>query len=113
MAVTAARALVAVWTADCSATVQLSRCSGPRAGRVRPPACWAGGSRSGEQFDLSNLANKAALYECVVAGGTPFDIYRWINLSDLALLWPRLRVPSGVRAEWGAALAELGLLVGG
>jgi hypothetical protein len=45
--------------------------------------------------------------------GTPFDIYRWVNLADLAALWPGLDLPVGLRAEWGGALRAMGLLTAG
>lgn len=114
MVMAAPTAGATVWTADCSATVELERCQGPRAGQVAPPACCRETCTdcSAEPFDLSDPATKVTLYECILGGGTPFDIYRWVNLPDLALLWPRLRLADGVRAEWGGALAALGLLDG-
>jgi hypothetical protein len=101
-----------VWTADFSGTVELARCAGPRTGMAPPPDCWTGcftGTASGE-LDLSNPACKAALYECCLSRGTPFDIYRWVNLEDLASLWPRLHLAPGLRAEWEGALRDIGLL---
>lgn len=41
---------------------------------------------------------------------TAFDVYRWVNLPDLAALWPRLNLPAGLRAEWSGALHAIGLL---
>jgi len=101
-----------VWTADCSATVQLERCAGPHGGSVVPPSCWTDrcDCRTEAAIDLSNPAHQAELYECLLNGGTPFDIYRWINLPDLVRLWPRLRLPGPVRAEWCGALAAMGLM---
>ncbi len=103
---------VAVWTADCSATVDLGRCAGPHAGAARAPACLVGtlGAAHPPLVDLSESAVKARLYECCLSGGTAFDIYRWINLQDLAALWPRLNLPAGLRAEWSGALHAIGLL---
>jgi len=103
---------VTVWTADLSATVDLTRCAGPRGGRTRAPSCMTGGCPclSPAEIDLSESVNKARLYECCLNRGTPFDIYRWVNLADLAALWPGLHLPVGLRAEWGGALRAMGLL---
>lgn len=92
-----------VWTGDCSATVDVDRCVGPRGRLAAPPGCWAD-SGLGE-FDLGEATHRVALYECCLRHGTPFDIYRWVDLVDLAALWPRIRLPAGVRAEWATALA--------
>ncbi len=99
-----------VWTADCSSTVELCRCDGPRTGVLRPPACFTSRHQKAPvaEFDLSVPANKLALYECLLRSGTAFDIYYWINLSDLAQLWPRIHLERGMRAEWSRALRALG-----
>lgn len=100
-----------VWTADCSATVELARCAGPHDGRVRMPACCTAPEPSpGAEIDLSLATTKVRLYECCLSRGTPFDIYRWVNLADLAALWPRLSLAPAVRAEWGSALHAIGAL---
>jgi hypothetical protein len=102
----------AVWTGDCSATVHLDRCDGPRGGRVRAPTCWVAEhpGRSFEAVDLGDRVTKIALYECCLTKGTSFAIYRWVNLEDLVELWPELRLPPAVRAEWEGALTAAGLL---
>lgn len=49
------------------------------------------------------------IYERCLTAGTQCDIYRWVNLTDLAGLWPGLALPSGVRAEWIRALRATGV----
>lgn len=99
-----------VWTGRYSATVDLARLAGPRdglltvtdAGRLRLP---------GEPpWPLSSPDIRAALYECCLVCGTQFDIYRWVNLTDLAAVWTMLRLPPGVRHEWAKVLLAAGLI---
>lgn len=102
--------VTAVWTGDCSGTVELARLAGPHDGlltgadglrlRLVRPGPWP----------LADPGVRVALYEYCLARGTQFDIYRWLNLCDLAAVWARLRLPHGVRGEWARVLVAAGLL---
>jgi len=110
-AMCAARAgVTAVWTGDCSASVELARLAGPRDGLVGPSDA-AGLRLAGRPpWSLADPTVRAALYERCLVSGTQFDLYRWVNLTDLAMVWPLLRLPAGVRDEWGRVLVAAQLL---
>jgi hypothetical protein len=100
----------AVWTADYSGTVELRRLAGPR-DRLVSSADWHGAPLRGPgPWRLSRLEVQTTVYEHCLIVGTQYEIYRWVNLLDLARLWPRLHLPPGVRAEWARALRAGGLL---
>ncbi len=94
----------AVWTADSSATVELSRLAGPRSGTLQLPDRLAHQACAARACDLDRVECKLALYERCLAVGTQYDIYRWVNLEDLVDLWPLLALPVGLKAEWTGAL---------
>ncbi len=100
--------VTAAWTGGCSATVDLSRLAGPRNAVIaddipaelpgRPP------------WDLAEPRIRAAVYSWALTEGTQFDIYRWVNLVDLARVWPLLDVPEGISHEWAMVLRAAGLM---
>lgn len=102
--------ITAVWTGDCSGTVELARLAGPHDAllceadaahlRLPGPGPWR----------LAVTAVRAALYRYCLVSGTQFDIYRWVNLADLATVWASMRLPTGVRREWGQVLLAAGLV---
>lgn len=97
----------AVWTADCSAAVELSRLAGPRSGTRQLPDRLAHRACDTLPCDLGRVDCKLALYERCLTVGTQYDIYRWVNLEDLVDLWPLLALPAGLKAEWTGALRSI------
>lgn len=95
----------ATWTGDCSATVELSRLRGPRHGAAAPAD-----PRSGPVHDEAMPATTAELYRWALTDGTQFDIYRWVNLYDLARMWADLDLPAGIRHQWELVLRSAGLV---
>jgi hypothetical protein len=102
--------ITAVWTGNYSGTVELSRLAGPRDGyvtatdalRVRPPGS--------PPWRLSDPGVRVAVYQHCLVQGTQFEIYRWVNLEDLAGIWSELNLPQGVHDEWAQVLSAAGLL---
>lgn len=102
--------ITAVWTGDCAATVELARLSGPRDGLLCSAAPGCRLATIPPPWRLSTVRVRAALYQCCLTSGTQFDIYRWINLVDLAEVFDTLRIPTGVRSEWRAVLVAARLV---
>ena len=102
--------ITAVWTGDCSGSVELARLAGPRDGLLT--ASDAGRLRRAGRapWSLADPAVRAALYEHCLICGTQFDIYRWVNLADLAAVWHLMRLPAGIGDEWGRVLVAARLL---
>jgi len=101
------------WTADCSATVHLDRLTGPAHGLIDPPGnLLADGPRSPARakWDIDRLEVKRRLYRMCLTRGCAFDIYRWVNLPDLVMLWNSLELPRSVALPWERAFAQLGLI---
>jgi len=100
------QAHAAVWTADASATVELSRLSAPAHGHIDPPRhlLVAG------PVNLDDMASKVGLYRACLLLGGPYDMYQWINLAELVRVWPLLDLPPGIAACWTRALRDAGLL---
>ncbi|MPZ83335.1 MAG: helix-turn-helix domain-containing protein [Actinophytocola sp.] len=57
-------------------------------------------SQPGRQFDLSNRAERARVYEIVLREGGSEDIYRYVDGALLIDLWDQLVIPRAVRAAW-------------
>lgn len=96
--------VTAVWTGAYSATVQLARVVGPAAGdasiTAHPPVQLPGCA----PWRLSDPGVREAIYTHCLTVGTPFDIYRWIDLDVLAEILPTLPVSPAIRNEWRRAL---------
>lgn len=100
-----------VWAPDGSGTIELDRLCGPVTGQVRPPAHLLEGSGiGGEEWDIADPDVKIRLYEVCLTRGGVFDIYGYVNLRELARLWPVLRLPRRISPAWTAALRQAGLL---
>lgn len=99
-----AAGVAAVWTADHSASVELARLAGPRDHLLNDAEARHFGLHDGVPRQLALGPVRCAVYERILCAGTPFDIYRWVNLLDLALVWPVMYLPCGVRDEWQRAL---------
>lgn len=105
-----AAGVTAVWTGDCSATVELSRLAGPHEGIVQQAEGerWSLPGRG--PWDFAEPAVRRAAYEFCLVAGSQFDIYRWVNLTDLAAQWHALDLPDGVRGDWARALVAAELI---
>lgn len=96
-----------VWTADCSATVELARLAGPRDGTFQIPGRLAHPSCPIRPCDLDRTECITALYTRCLTVGNQFEIYQWVNLDNLVELWDKLVLPVGVKAEWAGALHSM------
>lgn len=102
--------IAAAWTGRCDGTVDLTRLAGPRSGWLRPAEVGSLELPGSPPWPLAHPDVRRALYEWALTEGTQFDIYRWVNLTDLAEVWCSLRLPDGVHAEWERVLRAAGLL---
>jgi hypothetical protein len=64
---------------------------------------WSGPSRT---YDLAKRADRALVYEQVLAEGTDDDVRRFIDVAQLVELWPDLVLPRHVRRAWSKWLEE-------
>lgn len=99
-----------VWTGDCSATVEISRISGPYDACIteddKPPVRPLGEP----PWYMSCDAVRSAIYQYCLVRGAQFDIYRWVNLAGLAAIWQCITLPDGVRSEWQRVLETAHLI---
>jgi hypothetical protein len=75
---------------------------GPASGTVMLPLSlhWSGDDDAAV-FDLSDPRQRPALYTTVLReAGEPGDLQTWLNADLLVDLWPRLVLPTAVRAAW-------------
>ena len=63
---------------------------------------WSGPTRV---YDLSRRADRARVYELVLAEGTADDVRLYVQLDELIELWPDLVLPRHVRRAWSEWLA--------
>lgn len=105
-----AAGIAAVWTGPCTASVDLARLAGPEHYAFDSAGAAFFGLPGTEPWQLFDLRVRVAVYERVLTSGTQFDIYRWVNLIDLATAWTALRLPRGVRGEWQGVLQAAALL---
>jgi hypothetical protein len=63
---------------------------------------WSGPRR---RYDLNDRADRARVYEQVLAEGTDDDVRFYVVVDDLVDLWPDLVLPQRVRRAWAARLA--------
>lgn len=77
---------------------QLDELQGPADGVIELPnrIFW----RDRRVFDLADDAQAIAAYGAILANGRSSDVERWIEVGLLRRLWPNLRIPQLVRAEW-------------
>jgi hypothetical protein len=99
-----------VWTRHCGAVIELARLGGPRTGLVRPPAYLFPDEPEPPTIDLADCAAKARLYTACLIHGGPYDAYRYINVFDLAILLPTLKLPHPLAASWARAFRDAGLV---
>jgi hypothetical protein len=63
------------------------------------------GSGPRRVYDLGDRADRARLYEFVLAEGTIEDVRLYVRLEQLVELWPELVLPRHVRRAWSDWLA--------
>jgi hypothetical protein len=63
---------------------------------------WSGLRR---RYDLGDRADRARVYEQVLAEGTDEDVRFYVVIDDLVDLWPDLVLPHHVRRAWAGWLA--------
>ncbi len=88
--------------------VELAHVLGPARGVIEPPADLLAHAPADTSWDLDQTATKIRLYEFCLIHGSSFEIYRCVNLGELARMWPQLCLPTGIRAQWAGALREIG-----
>lgn len=110
LAAATSEGVTAVWTANHSAAVELGRLSGPHEYLLTDTeaAHFGLAPKAPRQLALSPV--RCAVYEHVLCTGSPFAIYRWVDLLELARVWRALCLPRGIRSEWRRALRATGLL---
>jgi hypothetical protein len=78
----------------------LASLRGPVHGTVELPVrlFWSSTDRS---FDLDTPATRRWLYQTVLREASrPSDLTDYLDRGNLISLWPRLRLPAGVRRAW-------------
>jgi hypothetical protein len=78
----------------------LARLCGPVTGAVELPLrlFWSSPDRT---FDLGDPFQQRWLYQTVLREASrPEDLTRYLDGGMLVALWPRLRLPAGVRQAW-------------
>jgi hypothetical protein len=75
-------------------------------GVVRLPnhVFWSGPERT---WDLQDRRQRIQVYELVLTEGNEEDVRRFIDLDDLAELWPDLWLPPHVKEAWSHHLRRL------
>jgi hypothetical protein len=98
---------VGVWAPGTGTVIELARLSGPHTGTIdtpphlmpTPPA----------RLTLNEPADRAQLYAACLQFGDPYDVYRYVNLHDLAAILPALPLPPTLAGLWAHALRDAGL----
>jgi hypothetical protein len=94
----------AVWAGNSGGIIELDRLEGPRTGRIEPPEYLFPESAATVTLDLDVPQHKARLYTACLCHGNPYDVYRYVNLADLKILLPTLRLPESIADAWLHAL---------
>lgn len=102
--------VTAVWAGNCSGTVDLARLAGPRSARIGAGDGIAARLPGRPPWQLAEPRVRVAVYRYCLTAGSPFEIYRWVNLTDLAAVWASLALPRGLAREWRGALEAAGLV---
>jgi hypothetical protein len=99
-----------VWTGSCSGTVDIARLQGPHDVVLSKHDASRFGLSMAGVCRLADPAVRPVVYEFCLRFGSQFDIYRWINLSELAAIFKTLRLPGGITEEWRSVLVHARLL---
>lgn len=101
---------VAVWAGDTGSVIELDRLAGPRTGPIEPPHHLFPDLPQPVRLDLDVPQDKARLYTACLLRGSPYDVYRYVNLTDLAVLLPTLDLPTPIADAWLSAVRQAGLV---
>lgn len=101
---------IAVWAGNSGSIIELDRLTGPRTGRVAAPHHLFPESSETVVLDLDLAHHKARLYTACLRRGSPYDVYRYVDLTDLAVLLPTLELPTTIANAWRCALRRAGLI---
>jgi hypothetical protein len=95
-----------VWAGNSGSIIELDRLDGPRTGRVELPHHLFPDAPQRVVLDLDEPGHKARVYTACLLRGSPYDVYRYVNLADLADLLPTLSLPSTLAEAWRHALHD-------
>lgn len=101
---------IAVWAGNSGSVVELDRLAGPRTGRIEIPRHLFPESAERVVLDLADPRDKTRLYTACLRRGSPYDVYRYVNLADLAVLLPGLDLPITTADAWTCALRQAELI---
>lgn len=89
------------YTKPCCVVDEWQDLRGADSGSIELPVSvyWQGGDPN-PSFDVADDRQCAKAYGALLADGTRRQIAKLVNPRRLADLWPRLRLPSGVRRAW-------------
>jgi len=91
------------WVRPYAVPSDLAELRGPAGGVLRLPlSVYSSGAGTGREFDLTDPAQQAELYEIVLTTGTAADQARYLHADQLRALWPGLWLPAALRAAWQA-----------
>ena len=101
---------VAVWAGDSGNVIELDRLAGPRTGLIEPAHHLFPDLPDPVTLDLDVPRHKTRLYTACLLRGSPYDVYRYVNLTDLAVLLPTLELPAAIAEAWLDAIRRAGLV---
>ncbi len=95
------------WVRPYAVPSDLAELRGPASGVLRLPlSVYSSGAGAGREFDLTDPAQQAELYEIVLTTGTAADLARYLHADLLRALWPGLWLPAALREAWEPLLPE-------
>ena len=95
------------WVRPYAVPSNLAELRGPASGVLRLPlSVYSSGAGTGREFDLTDPAQQAELYEIVLTTGTAADQARYLHADQLRALWPGLWLPAALREAWEPLLPE-------
>jgi len=95
------------WVRPYAVPSDLAELRGPVGGVLRLPlSVYSCGAGAGREFDLTDPAQQAELYEIVLTTGTAADQARYLHPDQLRALWPGLWLPPALREAWQPLLPE-------
>lgn len=95
------------WVRPYAVPSNLAELHGPASGVLRLPlSVYSSGAGAGREFDLTDPAQRAELYEIVLTTGTAADQARYLDADQLRALWPGLWLPAALRQAWKPLLSE-------
>lgn len=98
---------ITLWAAGNGAVIELGRLAGPHTGIMKTPIHLLPAPPT--RLDLDDPADRALLYTACLRFGDPYDVYRYVNPTDLAEVLPSLPLPDTLRRLWAHALRDSGV----